>query len=160
MREIGNKKSLLKPESLPGLLVLLYFVVKLIAYAHLLFLGRITPGTSGRLDGERMPDPGGEVIYFYQVDEVNHHGWRRGIQYGGQKISVVHSPIMPSFHVTSVKRELQSPFALCREIDFWLRLGLALLGVLLGGFMAAFPHMWRNRTWRFLHGLTREDPRG
>ncbi len=158
LKEIGAIPVFKRPECMPGLLIAAYFSLKLLAYVHLGLIGVTVPAMTGRLEDGSSPEPGGEVIYFYRVNGVTYHGWRRGVEYGGQALSVVHSPIANSFHVSSLKAGLPSRFGLWLEVDFWLRLALAGGGLALGLLVIGFPAMWRKRNWRFLHGLDRDGP--
>ncbi|MBN2451807.1 MAG: hypothetical protein JXR77_15570 [Lentisphaeria bacterium] len=160
MREIGKRPWYRHPGRLAGGLVMGYFGLKLLGLVHLAVVGRVIPGHSGRLTGAELPEPGSPVIYFYQANGVTHSGWRRGIDYGAQELSVSYSPLFPRLHVTSVRPGIRSPWRFWLEPDYWLRLFLASLGIALGAFVV---HAWlrfESRQWKLLHGLDREGPLG
>ena len=71
-------------------------------------------------------DDGGPVVYFFNVDDTTYHGWRRGIQWGEQEITVVYSPLLPRGHLTSVRPGLASgsvPPAGCTADSSWATVG-------------------------------------
>ena len=160
MFEIGSKTWHRHPGRLAGVLIMAYFALKFAAILHLSVIGRVTEGMTGRLQ-DRAPAPGEPVIYFYRVGQIGYHGWRRGLQYGGNRLSVVYSPLYPKLHVAVVEPGLASPSALWGQPDYWLRLLLALGGISLGWlvYLLWTRHQQGRLRVHFLHGLQsrRED---
>ena len=154
MFEIGDKSWHKHPGRLVGVLIMAYFTLKLAVILHLGLIGRPTEGMTGRLQ-DREPVPGESVIYFYQVRGNNYHGWRRGLEYGGHRLSVVYSPFYPRLHVVVAQRGLSSPLALWTTADYWLRILLALFGFGLGwGIYLLWTRQQQGRLrFHFLHGL-------
>lgn len=153
LADIGKKPWYMHPGRLGGACIMAYFTIKLLILLHLTVLGRMTPGYSGRLTGSDIPEPGAPVIYFYTVDEVTYNGWRRGIEYGGQELSIAYSPLLPRLHLCSVRPGLDKPWRFWSEIDFWLRLFLAFLGLLAGWLLIVLCRILESRRWTLLHGL-------
>jgi hypothetical protein len=135
-----------------------YFAAKLLILLHLSVMGRVAPGFSGRLNQGEVAEPGSPVIYFYQVDETSYHGWRRGIDYGAQELSVSYSPLLPRLHVTSTRPGLLSARVFWAEPDYWLRLLLALGGIAVGWFVERAWRRFERRGGVFLAGLNRDEP--
>lgn len=144
------------PGRLAGVAVAGYFGLRLMVLLHLGLAGRVVPGFSGRLGAGEAVEPGGPVVYFYQVAQGNHHGWRRGIDYGGQELSVVYSPLLAALHVASTRPGLASARALWGDPDYWLRLMLALGGVGLGWAIERLWARFERRGGAFLAGLNRD----
>jgi hypothetical protein len=136
-----------------------YFAAKLLIVLHLGVLGNVVPGFSGRLNQGEASEAGAPVIYFYQVGETSYHGWRRGIEYGAQELSVSCSPLLPRLHVTSTRAGLVSARAFWGEPDYWLRLLLALGGIAVGWFIERAWLRFEQRGGTFLAGLDRNEPR-
>jgi hypothetical protein len=156
MRAIGDTTWHKHPGRLAGVLIMAYFVLKLAAVIHLGLIGRVTEGITGRLEA-RNAEPGEPVVYFYRVGENSYHGWRRGLQYGGNRLSVVYSPLYAKIHVTATEPGLPSPRALWSRSDYWLRLLLAAGGLALGAvvYILWTRHQQGKFTITLLHGLTR-----
>ena len=134
-----------------------YFAGKVLILLHLGLGGRVVPGFSGRLTGDQAPDPGGPVIYFYQVDGISRSGWRRGIEYGAQELSVLHSPVLPWLRVTSTRPGLPSAGAFWADSDFWLRLLLGTAGMAVGLGVERLWARFERRGGHFLAGLERQE---
>ena len=148
------------PGRLAGVAIAAYFTARLLILLHLGALGRVIPGFSGRLNQGEVAAPGSPVIYFYQVGETSYHGWRRGIEYGAQELSVSASPLVPRWHVTSTHPGLLSARAFWAEPDYWLRLLLALGGVGVGWGIERAWLRFERRGGAFLAGLDRDERRG
>lgn len=144
------------PGRLAGIAIAAYFGLKFLVLVHLGLVGQIVPGFSGRLSPGEAVEPGAPVLYFYRVGEASHHGWRRGIEYGGEPLSVVHSPLIARLHVASPRTGLQTPLALWSEPDYWFRLLVAVGGFGLGWFIERLWGRFERRGGLFLHGLTRD----
>ncbi len=147
------------PGRLAGVAIAAYFTARLLILLHLGALGRVIPGFSGRLNQGEVAAPGSPVIYFYQVGETSYHGWRRGIEYGAQELSVSASPLVPRWHVTSTRPGLRSARAFWVDPDFGLRLLLALGGIAVGGFIERAWARFERRGGVFLAGLSPNEPR-
>ena len=132
MKDIGRKSEFWSTWRIIGAVVLLFFGGKLLLCLHLSLIGRAVPGYTGTLKSEIVPDASEPVLYVYFVEgeDALHRrsdpwrGWRRGLQWGGQEVSIIYSPILPRVHVLSTTRGLSQPGALWREADYLLRLGL------------------------------------
>lgn len=98
------------------------------------------------------------MAYTYTVAGVVRHSWRRGIDYGAQRLSVVYSPLVPRFHLTSTRPGLASARALWSEPDYWLRLVLALGGTVLGWYSERLWSGFARQGGTFLPGLSRDEP--
>ncbi len=145
------------PGRAAGFAVAALCAVYLAAVLHLALVGRVVPGESLRLGYGEAVEDGAPVPYTYTVNGSTYDGWRRGIGYGGERLSVVCSPILPSFHYTSVRPGLASARALWSEPDYWLRLVLALAGVALGLGMERAWYRFERGGGVFLPGLHRGE---
>ena len=132
MRTVGGKPWYYRPNCVGGGLICLYFLAKIVLYLHLALMGRVTEGATVRLEEGQMASASETVLYTYAVGENYYNGWRRGVDFGGERFSVIYSPLAPGFHLTSLQRALPSPLAMVGELDFWLRIGVALIGVAIG----------------------------
>jgi hypothetical protein len=148
-----------------GLVVAAWFLFKLLAYLHLSLIGRVTEGQTGLLPPGEFQEAEDEVIYFYRSAASEDgglpmNGWRRNIDYGGKKLTIVYSPIIHSFHATSLREELEHPMELWRESTYVVRVVLSLLGVGAGFLIYLLPRIWPKGGIRpsLMPGLTREDP--
>lgn len=130
-----------------------WFAVKLLVVLHLGLIGRMATGFSGRLPPGATAAPGDPVLYVYHVNGHVYHGWRRGIDYGGQELTVVHSPLLARLHVATAQTGLESPRALWGNSDYWMRLGLALAGIGLGCLVERLWARFERRGGAFLQGL-------
>lgn len=161
MKEIGQRPWHKYPVRLVGFLLLCYFLLRLLMVSHLAVVGHPVPGYSGTLKSHEIPEAGTPVLYVYHVDGTSAQdppgfGWRRGIQWGGQEISVFYSPFHPNMHFASVTPGLTNASGLWGDVDFLFRIALfgipavlCLLGALFGHRLpTALPH-----GWHFLHGL-------
>lgn len=155
----GSRPWFRHPGRFVGVAIGTYFAAKLLILLQLGVVGRVVPGFSGRLSQGETSEPGAPVIYFYQVGETSYHGWRRGIDYGAQELSVSYSPLLPRLHVTSTRTGLVSAWALWSEPDYWLRLLLALGGIGVGWFVERAWVRFEQRGGVFLAGLSRDEPR-
>jgi hypothetical protein len=145
-----------------GLLICAWFLFRLLAGLHLSLMGVVTTGQTGLLPPGQFQEEDEDVPYFYQTDpprEMPLTGWRRGIDYGGQKLTVVYSPLVSSYHVASV-REFDKPTGLWREDTFLVRMFLYAVGVGFGLLVFALPRLLSRDGARFslLPGLDRDDP--
>lgn len=147
------------PGRCAGVAIVAWFAVKLIVVLHLGLIGRLTTGFSGRLPAGATADPGDPVLYVYHVNGHVYHGWRRGIEYGGQELSVVHSPFLSRLHVATAQTGLDSPRALWHNSDYWIRLGLALGGIALGCLVERLWARFERRGGAFLQGLDHQPRR-
>ena len=147
------------PGRLAGVAIAAYFAAKFLVTLHLGVSGRMAPAFSGRLNQGEAVEPGGPVIYFYAVGETTYHGWRRGIEYGAQELSVSYSPLLPRLHVSSTRAGLVSAWSLWSDPDYWLRLLLALGGVGLGCLIERLWVRFERHGGVFLAGLERANPR-
>lgn len=158
------KRRFSSPAQPAGLLVAAWFLFRFLAWLHLALIGTVTEGRSGVLP-PGMQVPFGEAVpYFYQgrVPQPQPYiGWREGIEYGGERLAVVYSPLMNSFHTTSL-REIAGPAGLWRVDTYVLRLALYLAGVGFGILIFFLPRFWAKGGIRptFLAGLERDDPLG
>jgi len=160
MKEISDKSWLRHPWRIAGLAVALFFGVQLLLCLHVTFLGRVVPGFSGRVAAHVITDDGAPVLYSYLVQGHPYHGWRRGIQWGDQELSVVYSPFLPRYHLTSVKPRIRTARALWREIDFLFRIGILTLGTLVGLLLVLNAERLPTalpRGWSLLPGLGRDE---
>ena len=159
--EIGNTPWYYDRRRWPGLVIAAFFGLKLLGCLSLTIVGRAVPAYPGMLKDRNPSDDRGPVFYVYHVNDEVFHGWRRGIQWGGDRFTAVYCPIMPWYHVTSLKGGLTSPRALLGEGDFWLRvfmLGLGVgFGALLAGFVTRLPGLM-PKNWSLLPGLERDRP--
>jgi len=137
MQEIGNTSRIhlffrgrwRRPGAAASLAFGLWFLV----YAVLGFAGRTIVGHSARVPDEGVPDDNGPVLYFYRVNDVTYHGWRRGIQWGEQPFAVVYWGAWPRVHVTSLQPTLDRASDLWCDPDYLVRvilLGAAFLASL------------------------------
>jgi hypothetical protein len=163
VKEIGQRPWHKHPVRLVGFALMCYFLLRLLMVSHLALIGRPVPGFSGSLKGNEIPEAGAPVLYVYHVAGTSSQdppgfGWRRGIQWGGQEISVFYSPLHPRMHFASLTPRLTDPSGLWCDVDFLLRIALfggpAVLCLILALFghrlPTALPH-----GWNFLHGLER-----
>ncbi|NOY80993.1 MAG: hypothetical protein GXP31_08305 [Kiritimatiellaeota bacterium] len=138
----------------------LVFGVWSLLYIDLAVAGRLVTGHSARIPAEGIPDDQGPVLYFYRVNDVTYHGWRRGIQWGEQPLAIVYLGAWPRIHVTSLRPDLPGPSALWRDADFLLRLalvGCAFLASL--GLMIVGPYLsFRFPGVQFLFPDRRKGP--
>jgi len=153
------------PSQPVGLLVSAWFLFKLLAYLHLSLIGRVTEGQTGLLPPGEYQEAEDEVIYFYRgaMSEdggLPLNGRRRDIDYGGRKLTVVYSPILNSFHATSLREDLERPLELWRESTYVVHIVLSLLGVGAGFLIYLLPRIWPKGGIRpsLMPGLTRDDP--
>lgn len=153
MKDIGTSPWYKRPGQLLGVAVVLAFGLKLIGIVHLGVIGTVVQGESGRLTSDRNPDRSGEVMYFYRVEEKTYSGWRRGIDYGGQRLAVVYSPVIPGLHATSTNTDIQTAAEFWLEPDFWLRIALMLLGIAVGFLIIYACRQFRTGTWRLMPEL-------
>jgi hypothetical protein len=126
---------------------------------HLGLVGRAVAGASVRLAPGEAVEPGGPVAYSFSADGVVHHGWRRGIEYGAQPLSVVYCPALPALHLTFTRPGLRSGRGLWSEPDYWLRLVLAATGMGLGWGLERASLRFDRRGGTFLPGRSRDEPR-
>jgi len=149
MKKLGSKsriQRLLQPGvRLVGLIILLVSAVWLLVLLHLAVLGRITVGRSARIPISGAPQDAGPVLYFYMIGNATYHGWRRGIEWGEQPLTVVYSPIWPRIHTTTPNLGLRAPRDLFQEPDFVLRLLLAVVGTG-GGVALTLAGPWIERS--------------
>ena len=145
-----------------GLLVSAWFLFKLLALLHLSVLGKVAEGQTARLLPGDTQEPGEIVPYAYQTDvyrEFPLTGTRRGIDYGGHRLSVVYSRFFNSYHTTSLS-DLKSPAGLWREEAYVIHLTLYLVGILAGIGIYLLPK-WLSKGgvgFSLMPGLTRDDP--
>ncbi len=154
------KRRFSSPVQPAGLLVSAWFLFRLVAWVHLSIIGTVTVGESARLMPGQMIEDEDKVPYFYQVRgeaSPRFSGWRRGIEYGGQKLTVVYSPLLSTFHATAL-RDIKSPVGLWLEDTYVLRAAGYLLGILLGIGIYFLPGIFRKGGLRLLPGLDRDDP--
>jgi hypothetical protein len=147
------------PGRLAGVTIGIYFAAKLLILGHLGVVGRIVPAYSGRLNQGQAAEAGAPVIYFYQVGDASYHGWRRGIEYGAQELSVSASPLWPRWHLISTRPGLLSARAFWAEPDYWLRLLLALGGIAVGCGIERAWLRFERRGGTFLAGLDPDERR-
>ena len=155
--DIADKKRRLRgPWAVFGLVVAVGFGFWLLSCLYLSGLGRVVDGSSGRVPADTIRSEGAPVIYFFNVGELTYHGWRRGIQWGEQPLTVVYCHFLPRIHLTSLRPGLTTPHALWNEVDFLLRIALGGLGTAAGLLLVFFGEALPTslpKGWRFLHGL-------
>ena len=132
MKIVGGKPWYYQPNCVVGALICLYFAFKIVLYLHLSLMGRITEGTTVRLEEGQVAGATETVLYTYAVGENYYNGWRRGVGFGGERFSVIYSALAPGFHLTSLQRDMTSPLTMLGEFDFWLRIGTAFTGFVIG----------------------------
>jgi len=130
----------------------------LLVLLHLSLMGRVTAGATVRLAPGEAVEPGAPVPYTYSVGALIYDGWRRGIECGAEKLSVVYSPVLPRVHVVSARPGLASARALWVEPDYWLRLVLAGAGMALGWGVERLWRRLQRRGGSLLPGLRRDEP--
>jgi len=157
-----SKRRFSGPAQPAGLLVAAWFLFRFLAWLHLALFGTLTEGRTGILPPGMQVPFGEPVPYFYQGGVPRPQpfiGWREGIDYGGERLLVVYSPLVNSFHTTSL-REIAGPAGLWRVDTYVLRLALYLIGVGFGMLIYFLPRLWAKKGFRptFLAGLERDDP--
>jgi hypothetical protein len=164
MQEIGKRLCLKGSAQPAGLLVLLYFTFKFLAVLHLGILGKPVEAQTGMLPPGDFQEAGEKVPYFYYVGdaEMPYSGWRHDIDYGGQKMTAIYSPILSRYHLSLPDRDIKSCFALWSDFTYWLRLSLQALGIAFGVFIFFIPQIFAGKplSASLLPGLERHDPYG
>ena len=158
MRILSKTVLLQGPWRMLGLALGVFFGFRLLVCLHLGVFGRVVPGYSGIIDGHEIPDPGDPVFYSYLIGENPYFGWRRGIQWGNQEFSVVHSPFVARSHVTSLRPKLSNCYALWRDVDFLLRIALFAAGAGAGAVLLLLADRIPRsvpRHWRVILGFER-----
>jgi hypothetical protein len=148
------KRRFAHPAQPAGLLVAAWFLFRFLAWFHLALFGTVVEGRTGVLPPGMQAPFGEPVPYFYQgsvQQPVPYSGWREGIEYGGQRLAVVYSPLANSFHATCL-RAIESSSGLWREDTYVLRLLLYVAGVFC---RASGPRTGRGRPCWGLTGTTR-----
>jgi len=165
MDDIGVKAWYSSTWRVLGAAVLLFFGLKLLLCLHLGLIGRAVSGHTGTPKGDVIPDASEPVLYVYFPEgastvpghqQVPPHGWRRGLQWGGQEVTVVYSPFISKIHVVSTTPGILRATALWGEIDYLLRVALLLCGTVVGLGMVLFGDRFPTslpKGWHFLHGL-------
>lgn len=159
-----SRRRFASPAQPAGLLVMAWFLFRFAAWLHLALFGTVTEGRTGVLPPGAQVPFGEAVPYFYQGSASRpdpFHGWREGVDYGGERLTVVYSPLANSFHATSL-REMARPSGLWRVDTYVLRLVLYLFGAGFGFLIYLLPRLWQKDGFRpaFLAGLERDDPMG
>ena len=160
MKDIDATNRLRHPWRVTGLLLALFFGLKLLFFVHLPLFGKLVPGYTGRVAIEELTSAEDPVLYVYQVGEQTHHGWRRGLEWGKQEITVVYSPAMPRYHFIAVAPRMTSTMRLWGEIDFLLRVFLLAGGTAIGLGLVVWAEKVPSslpRGWTFLPGLDQND---
>lgn len=154
------KRRFTSPVQPVGLMIVAWFAFRLLAWLYLATMGTVTTAETARLMPGEQVEGDDKVPYFYQVDGVaspRFSGWRRGIDYGGQKLTVVYCGWLPTFHATAL-RQIAKPSGLWLEDTYVLRAALYGLGVLVGIGLYSLPRFWAKGGLRLMPGLDREDP--
>jgi hypothetical protein len=157
-----RKRWYRSPAQPAGLLIAAWFLFRVLAWIHLSLFGIVTEGQTGLLPPGEFQEAGEKVPYFYQPEvhrDMPLQGWRHGIDYGGQRLTVVYSPILNSFHATTLKR-LDSPMGLWRDETYVLVCLAYAAGIGFGFLVYILPKLLSKGGVGFnlMPGLERDDP--